>query len=404
MQKKLERKEVFILVLGVFFGLLSSLLAKPHRAVLSIPDYGEENSENAVFYQRGEDAGEILFTMPARTYSDAQLKTMAEEAFVRLSDCILGENASMDEVCHRLILPDALPDFPFAITWEMQNTEVITREGEILNADLAESVLCTLTAELSYDDYAVRREYFIRVLPKEYSSQELFEQELAAYIRQYVKAEEAKEETEKANEFILPDTMLGADIYGSVPNVYASLLYPFFGAITVVFMRLRKKEAEKKRQKDRREALLYAYPVFANQLALYLSAGMTVYYSISEMAEHWRRQREPCMAVLLEETDNMLQMVKNGVSEREAYSTFGRACGLQEYQKLMTLLVRTIEIGGKGVLDSLEALEAEAFIMRREQARLKGETASAKLLFPMILLLAVVMALLIVPGFYGMGI
>ncbi len=69
----------------------------------------------------------------------------------------------------------------------------------------------------------------------------------------------------------------------------------------------------------------------------------------------------------------------------------------------MALLVQTIEIGGKGVINSLEVLETEAFLMRKEQVRLKGETASTKLLFPMVLLLAVVMALLMVPASYGMA-
>lgn len=405
---KLEMREILVLAVGILFGVISSLLAAPRQAVLSIPDYGEGNSEKTIFYRRGEeDIGEIVFTIPAREYSDARLKDMAKEVFDRLSEEIPGENPSMDEVRFKLALPDALPDFPFAITWRIENAEVITSEGEVINEDLEEAVLCVLEAELSYEDYIVSQEYCVRVLPKAYTSQELFEKELKEEINHYVKIvreETKREEGMVIDEIVLPDNMLGAEIYGSIPDMAASLIYPFLGVIGVIFMRVRKKESAKEAEKKRKEALLYAYPVFVNQLTLYLSAGMTVRAAFNQLVMHWHSHKETCMEVLLEETDCMLQMMKNGVSEKDAYRSFGRKCRHQEYQKLMALLVQTIEIGGKGVINSLEVLETEAFLMRKEQVRLKGETASTKLLFPMVLLLAVVMALLMVPGFYGMGI
>ena len=405
---KLEMREILVLVVGILFGIISSLFAAPRKAVLSIPDYGEEDSEKTIFYRRGEEkTGEIAFTIPAREYSDAQLKDMAKEVFDRLSEEIPGDNLSMDEVRFKLALPDALPDFPFAITWRIENAEVITPEGEVRNEDLEEAVLCVLEAELSYEDYIVSQEYCVRVLPKAYTLQELFEKELKEEINHYVKMageETKKEEGMVIDEIVLPDNMLGAEIYGSVPDMTISLIYPFLGVFGVIFMRVRKKESAKEAEKKRKEALLYAYPVFVNQLALYLSAGMTVWAAFNQLVIHWHSYREAHMDALLEEAGSMLQMIKNGVSEKDAYRNFGRKCGHQEYQKLMALLVQTIEIGGKGVINSLEALETEAFLMRKEQVRLKGETASTKLLFPMVLLLAVVMALLVVPGFYGMGI
>lgn len=410
-RRKWDWREILVLAIGIILGIISFLFAAPRRAVISMPDYEEENSENTVFYRRGEaETGELVFTIPAREYNDVQLKDMAEEVFIRLSRQLLGENPSMDEIQSGLVLPDALPDFPFAISWRIDNTEVISYEGEVLNEDLEEAVLCTLVAELSYEDYITAQEYCVRVLPKEYSAQELFEKELRTEIDRYmgsIRAEVEKEgekgEQRRVDEIVLPDNMLGAEIYGSMPSVAVSFMYPFLGIIGLIFMRVRKNESEKEAMKKRREELLYAYPVFVNQLALYLSAGMTVRAAINQLVLCRHSHKDSPMETLLGEIDSMLQMMKNGVSEKEAYRRFGRACGHQEYQKLMALLVQTIEIGGKGVLNSLETLEAEAFLMRKEQVRLKGETASTKLLFPMVLLLAVVMALLMVPGFYGMG-
>lgn len=398
-KKRLTGKEALILVLGMIIGLLSFRFTVPKQAVLFRPDYEEADREYKLFYkQEGEEARELVFTMPARKYSDEQLDSMAEEAFVKLSEQLPGENESMDAVMTKLFLVDTLPEYPFGISWWIENADIITSDGIVLNDGLTEPVLCSLVAELSYEDYEVSRVYCVRVLPKVYFGQELFEQQLRTAINTYV--EEAGQE---ADEIAVPDNMLGAKIYGSMPKISDWLIYPFFSIFIIVYLRVRKKEAARKKENRRREDLLYAYPVFVNQLALYLSAGMTAQAAMSQMMTSWCSQKEPYIMTLLEEVKGMLLRIKNGVSEREAYRSFGRACGHQEYQKLMALLVQMIEIGGKGVLAKLEALETEAFFMRKEQARRRGEMASTKLLVPMIMLLAVVMVLLIVPGFYGMG-
>lgn len=407
-RKALGRGEILILALGILAGLFSAFFKKPRQAVLYIPDYGEAERNQNVFYREGgktegKTGGELTVIVPARKYSDVQLQDMAEEAFSQISEQLLGENPSMDEISSRLVMQDWLPDFPFSISWQVDNTGLISPEGEILNEDLEESVICCLTAELTYEDNVFDREYCVRVLPVKYSDRELFEQELMQEINRYIE-ETMKAADSETKKIILPDRVLDAEVYGGKPDVRDVFIYPFLCLSSVVFMRVRKREREKERKQRRSEELLYAYPVFVNQLALYLSAGMNVGRAIRQLTANRNSREKPHMRTLFEEINRMLQMIENGVSEKAAYRSFGRACGHGEYKKLTELFVQTIEIGGKGVLDRLETLETEAFVMRKEQARIKGEMASTKLLVPMILLLAVVMALLMVPGFYGMGI
>ena len=94
-----------------------------------------------------------------------------------------------------------------------------------------------------------------------------------------------------------------------------------------------------------------------------------------------------------------LYEMKSGISEGEAYEHFGKRCGDMAYVKLGTLLSQNLRKGSKGLSDILKMEAIQAFENRKSLAKRKGEEAGAKLMVPMLGMLAVVFVMIMVPAF-----
>lgn len=121
---------------------------------------------------------------------------------------------------------------------------------------------------------------------------------------------------------------------------------------------------------------------------------------LETMVRDYERKREAGGGRLLclRRDDAGLRELQNGVSEGRAYENFGLRCRLPCYLKLSALLEQNLKKGNKGLTQMLQAEVTEAFEQRKELAREQGEKASTRLLFPMVLMLAVVMLLVLIPA------
>ena len=72
--------------------------------------------------------------------------------------------------------------------------------------------------------------------------------------------------------------------------------------------------------------------------------------------------------------------------------------------KLSALLEQNLRGGSKGLSRILNAEIGEAFEQRKDCALSQGEETSTRLLFPMVMMLAVVMLLILVPAVMSMQI
>ena len=105
-----------------------------------------------------------------------------------------------------------------------------------------------------------------------------------------------------------------------------------------------------------------------------------------------------------EEIRTVCYEMESGVSESEAYRRFGERCGQAKYKTFATLLIQNLQKGSRHMGEMLEKESVEAWDDRKRKAKVQGEAATTKLLFPMILMLGVVMAIVMLPAclsFYG---
>lgn len=394
----MRKREIWILLAGLVLGVLFMRTDHQEQVTLIRPDYGEDDAQQSVYYERESgESGEFTVCVPAKTYTQEELSGLATETFSQLEKIIPGQNSDMHAICQDLKLPDQVQAMPFAIDWWSDTPELISDQGEVHNETLTEQTDCVLHTQIRYADYMQTRQYILTVLPKEYSEKEQFIQQLQDALQAYL-----QETTSDEDAVTLPEKVLDAKIYSGQPDNHTWMFFPLAAICAVIYLRVHVRQTEKDALQAEQQALLEAYPAFVNQLTLYMASGMTIRTAMEQIMKMYR-QKTGKEAVLGRRLEHMLLRIQNGVSECRAYQEFGKSCEHQQYQKLMSVLIQTVQMGGKGVINRLTELEEDAFVLRKEQARTKGEAASTKLLFPMVLLLAVVMVLLMVPGFYGIG-
>ena len=100
----------------------------------------------------------------------------------------------------------------------------------------------------------------------------------------------------------------------------------------------------------------------------------------------------------MEEIRRTAADLRNGAPETEAIRQFGERAGNARYRTLSQLLLQHLSRGNRELPLLLAEHSREAFEERKKEARIRGEQAGTKLVFPMLLMLGVVIAILMVPA------
>lgn len=178
-------------------------------------------------------------------------------------------------------------------------------------------------------------------------------------------------------------------------------------------MILKRKEHENQKEQRRKE-LEADYPKIIDRFVLFMNAGLSVRGSLEKIAEGYRKKMRkdsrphlvPALFPLrkkeshpgFEEICRTMDDMRRGVTEIGAYEQLGRRCGAAEYKTFSDLLIRCVTKGGREILVLMQKEAKESEEMRKRQVRIRGEEAGTKILIPMVLMLAIVMAILMVPA------
>lgn len=169
-----------------------------------------------------------------------------------------------------------------------------------------------------------------------------------------------------------------------------------FAAFAVMLKKARETQEELAK---RSEQLLMDYPSLIMKFTLLVQAGMTARRAFQKIASDYlkRKPRNPRYAY--EAIVKACYEMDSGVAELEAYRRFGQRCGQMKYKTFSTLLIQNLQKGSRRMVEMLEQEAMEAWDERKRKARVLGEAAATKLLVPMILMMAVVMAVIMIPAF-----
>ncbi|MGI6095213.1 MAG: type II secretion system F family protein [Lachnospiraceae bacterium] len=171
--------------------------------------------------------------------------------------------------------------------------------------------------------------------------------------------------------------------------------------LVVLLLFMRKKERESRRREQKREEMILDYPDIVSQMILFLGAGMTVRGVLEKMAADYQKKRKETgkRRYIYEEILITCREMERGITEEEAYRRMGNRIQIPRYRTFTTLLVQHLKKGNHQLQEILEREAAQTLEERKRRARIYGEQAVTKMLFPMVFMLLDVLVILLVPAF-----
>ncbi|MBP7177076.1 MAG: type II secretion system F family protein, partial [Thermoclostridium sp.] len=145
--------------------------------------------------------------------------------------------------------------------------------------------------------------------------------------------------------------------------------------------------------KKRKLQLMMDFPVFISKFTLLMNAGM-----------HLRQALERIYVDVMERTPlyvelgTVLEDISAGITENQAWQEFSERCKVREITSFASIISQNAKIGGSKMVDELKRMTHETWEMRKHAARQMGETAAARLIFPLMLMFISILAIVITPA------
>lgn len=211
--------------------------------------------------------------------------------------------------------------------------------------------------------------------------------------------EEYNQQKQDPDYYYLPDSWDGQTLKWQNPGESTGTLLAALALFAAVVLMLKKAREQQEEMAERAEQLLMDYPSLIMKFTLLIQAGMTVRRAFQKISSDYLRNCPKEGRYAYEAVTTTCHEMDSGVAELEAYRRFGERCGQMKYKTFSTILIQNLQKGGHRMADLLEKEALEAWDERKRKARVMGETAATKLLVPMIMMLAVVMAIIMIPAF-----
>ena len=371
-------------------------------------DYGGASYTRELHVKTAGGEADVAIEVAPRRYTVQEAEAILSEAAEEAREIMLGGQKAA-HVNGDLIFFDRLPDLPVSVIFQTSDPELIDWEGRLGDDIPAEGAAVTVTADLFFDgevdikretdtDVTVRTEEIsLTVFPREETKAE----RLARLSR--VNAE--KGQNISSDRLLLPGSIDGQAAEWSGRDSGDGLIFLFLGGVIAVVFLFAKQSSDREAERKRREALSRDYPLVAGKVLLLLKAGMSIRGAFEKISADYRRsltsggrRREG-----LELVNSLVTAMANGMPESAALRNLAENAPVREYRTMGLLLLGGVRKGTDEAVRLLAMSEAEAFEERRKAARILGEEAETKMIFPMLLLMGVVFALLLVPavGVFG---
>ncbi|NEU61483.1 type II secretion system F family protein [Paenibacillus sp. ALJ109b] len=149
----------------------------------------------------------------------------------------------------------------------------------------------------------------------------------------------------------------------------------------------------------RDQDILMELPELLNRIVLLVGAGETVQRAIIHCVASQGERNHP----LYNELRKMVGDWNNGYSFQQSFEQFSRRCGVQEVTIFTTTVLLNFRRGGGDFVLALRDLSQVLWEKRKAVSRAKGEQASSKLVFPMVLIFFSIVVMIGAPAFMMMN-
>ena len=342
----------------------------------------------------GENSMEVSVSVPERRMNKEQFSDCVDEAVTILCQRMLGENASLQKVCHDLVLEKEIPEFGFKVSWESEKPEIISNMGLVENGNVPEEgEVVYLKTTLACGEETEAFEIPVTVVKTGDSILNQFMDRLKMLAGQNMDQEE----------IVLPGEFDGNALTYRRKGHSQNMLLILLGPVSAGCLYLKEFRDEQMKRKKREDSLLLDYPDLVSGFLILTGAGYSIKQALKKMTADHKKAGKSGFHPVYEEMQITLNQVETGTPEVQAYAEFGKRCGLQCYIKFAALLESTVSTGGKNMRKLMEDEMEAAFQKRTDFAKRKGEEASTRLLLPMFCMLGVVMVMVVSPALLALG-
>ncbi|GAB2724109.1 type II secretion system F family protein [Paenibacillus thermoaerophilus] len=151
---------------------------------------------------------------------------------------------------------------------------------------------------------------------------------------------------------------------------------------------------------ERRHDIVRELPEFLNRLVLLLNAGEPVQQAFRSAAERYGQRGDSALG---KELSGVLVHLQNRMPFPAALEWFHQRCATPEVSMLTTTLLLNMRRGGQELTLTLRELSRNLWEKRKALALIRGEQASSKLIFPLMLMFAAVLLIVAAPALMSLS-
>lgn len=385
---------------------------------------GQEGLDYEATLRMETEAGSqrIGVLVEAQSYTLAEARDILKKAEEAAFAGALGGQEER-HVSEDLQLPERVEGLPVSVSWVSGDIDVLGWDGKLAANLPPEGVEVELVANLVFDgkvsetaNAAPTRAAEASVAPKgtaeaNATPEELLSRTASRVLRVFpreaavgeedkIRAAIAEANAAESERLILPEEIDGQKVRWVREDGDVGVTVLFLGLVLGLGLILNSFQKAGKAAEERQRQLALDYPYVISRLTLYLGAGLSLRNAFLRMAETYTEalrqggERREAM----EEVRRTATELRNGHPETEAIRRFGERSGNARYRTLAQLLLQHISRGNRELVLLLAEDSREAFEERKKAARIRGEKAGTQLVFPMLLMLGVVIAILMVPA------
>lgn len=178
----------FLLCTAIGCTYLISIEFSQRKGITSLmrPDTGDGERTTTITADSDMYQGPIDITLEERQYTFEEAMQLFNSYRPSLDETVLGDNSSFLMVSSPLYFPSTIGKEQIAISWSIQDTNIIDYSGDIVATDIPSTgVETNIIATLSVSNISVDICYHVKVLPVEKSSKAL----LSDYINSYMNSD-----------------------------------------------------------------------------------------------------------------------------------------------------------------------------------------------------------------------
>lgn len=341
---------------------------------------------------------ELPIEVKAKQFTEEEKGKLTVRVRKYLTQRIKGKNISLKQVERELCLPENIPDTGIAVNWTVDEN-YISDKGNLVYTSLPQGGTDTeLMAKAEWKNWKDTFYFTVHLVGRHLPETEKQLQQVKEVLKKTMSEQKEK------SKIILPAQIGNMNMTYTLEGEEKSYMPVYFLLLLLFLLPFVWKQQQRKEQQRREEQLLTEHSGMVNKFMLLLGAGLTVRKVVERLTEEYTRERNKGgkKRYVYEELCVLARELKDGVSESKALEHFGRRCKLLPYLRFVSVMTQNLKKGAEGILKILEKESLEAMEQRKERALQLGEMAGTKLLFPMMLMLGIVMAVIMVPAFMTM--